>query len=134
MWQLVYHGIVLSNPYARTVNPSKSESREDLLKVIEYGGRPQIYYYARFVDDGKDWIGEGDYRTEDPKKILEDAEEIKALTDEYEELALLQYEFMEKHEEIRENVFATEYSDGTRIICDYNTLTYQIAEKGKALK
>ena len=42
----------------------------------------------------------------------------------------LQYEFMEKHEEIEKNVFCTTYSDGTKIIVDYNNETYKV-EKGE---
>ena len=60
-WQLVYHGIVASNPYSRTINAVISETEDDLLKIIEYGGKPQLYYYARFVDDGTDWIAKGDF-------------------------------------------------------------------------
>ena len=125
-WQLVYHGIVLSNPYARTINSPKSEDREDFLKIVEYGGRPHVYYNAKFVTDGSDWIGDGDYRTESKEKIWNDAKGVKALAEEYDRLAYLQYEFMVRHEEVEEKVFETEYSDGTIIVCDYNTLTYRL--------
>lgn len=128
-WHLVYHGIVLSNPYARTINPYKSEDMQDFLKIVEYGGRPHIYYYAQFVNDGTNWIGDGDYRTDSDEKILSDAKEIKALADEYDKLSYLEYEFMIRHTEVEENVFETEYSDGSVTVCDYNTLTYKLYKK-----
>lgn len=125
-WQLVYHGIVVSNPYARTVNPLRSENPDDLLKVIEYGGRPQTYYYSQFVNDGRDWIGKGDLTVESDEAIEEGAVQMKQLSDLYDELSYLQYEFMEAHDEIQPGVFKTVYSDGSATIVDYNKKEYQL--------
>ena len=125
-WQLVYHGIVVSNPHSRTVNPLRSDNPDDLLKVVEYGGRPQAYYYAKFVSDGTDWIGKGDLTVESDEAIDEGAAEMKRLTDLYDELSYLQYEFMEEHEEIEPGVFKTTYSDGSATVVDYNTKEYKL--------
>ena len=125
-WQLVYHGIVVSNPYSKTVNPLRSDNPDDLLKVIEYGGRLQAYYYAKFVSDGSDWIGKGDLTVESDEAINEGAEEIKRMEEIYDELSYLQYEFMEDHAEISPGVFKTVYSDGSATIVDYNKKEYQL--------
>ena len=56
LWHMVYHGYVMGNPYTTTVNPDK----EDWLKIVEYGGRPAIYFYSQFVTpDGErgNWMG-----------------------------------------------------------------------------
>ena len=123
-WQIVYHGIVASNPYARTVNFATSESKDDMLKVIEFGGKPQIYYYAKFVNDGKDWIGKGDLYCHNPELIELSTIHVKETADMYKEMSYLQYEFIDNHIEIEPNVFETTYSDGTVILVDYNKKTY----------
>jgi len=51
---------------------------------------------------------------------------LKDAHDEYEALKHLQYEFMENHEKIAENVYRTTYSDGTAITVDYNKETYTV--------
>ena len=130
-WQLVYHGIVASNPYARTVNYVLSDHREDMLKVIEYGGKPQLYYYAHFVSDGTDWIGKGDFRCNTNEEVEFSAVKAKETMDAYRELAYLQYEFMEEHKEIAPNVFAVTYSDGSIVTVDYNQKTYTLKKENR---
>ena len=125
-WQLIYHGIVPNNTYARTVNYLISENKDDFLKVLEYGGKPQIYYYAQFVSDGTDWIGKGDFHCNTDEERAFSAKKVKETIDIYNTMQYLQYEFMEKHEEISENVFKTTYSDGSEMIVDYNEKTYKL--------
>ncbi len=132
LFQLVYHGIVLSNPYSRTVNAILGE-RDDMLKVIEYGGRPQMYYYARFVDDGSDWIGKVDFFCHTDAERRESALKVKETLDILREFAPLQYEFMEKHDEIADGVFVITYSDGSVVTVDYNKQTYTL-KKGEAVR
>ena len=123
-WQLVFHGIVLSNPYSRTINAMLNPSADDMLKVIEYGGKPQLYYYAHFVDDGSDWIGRLDLYCHTKKERKESAEVVKKTQDVWSELGYLQFEFMEKHEEIADGVFKVTYSDGSKVTVNYNDKTY----------
>ena len=59
IWQLVYNGIILSTPFTTTVNYT-AQNRVSQLKLIEFNGRPVFYFYSRFKDDGKNWMGEGD--------------------------------------------------------------------------
>ena len=130
-WQMIYHGIVVSNPYARTVNTFRSSSPDDLLKVIEYGGRPQGYYYAKFVSNGTDWISDDNLVCDTDEALEAGTRDIKTLTDIYDELCYLQYEFMEEHEELAPGVFKTLYSDGSYTVVDYNTKQYKLV-KGAA--
>lgn len=124
--QLVFHGIVLSNPQASTVNAGLSSDPAAMLKVIEYGGRPAIYYYSKFVSNGKDWIGDKDFRMSNPEEINEGVIAAKQMYDTYEELSYLQYELMESHEKLSKNVYVTTYSDGTKVRVDYNKNTYSL--------
>ncbi len=128
-WQIVYHGIVASNPYARTVNPLASANKDDLLKLIEYGGKPQIYYYAQFVSDGTNWIGKGDFHCNTKEEIEDSTKLIKETLDLYKQLSYLQYEFIENHKEIAPNVFEITYSDSSVITVDYNKKTYSLTRK-----
>lgn len=125
-WQIAYHGIVASNPYARTVNFAASENKDDMLKVIEFGGKPQIYYYAKFVNDGKDWIGKGDFNCHTCEGIENSTKYIKETADMYKDLSYLQYEFIENHIEKEPNVFETTYSDGSVTVVDYNKKSYSL--------
>jgi len=125
-WQLVYHGIVMSNPYSRTVNAVLGDDMDDILKVIEYGGKPQIYLYAHFVDDGTDWIGRNDFYCHTDEERRESAAGIKKTMDIFGELSYLQYEFMENHEKLADGVYRTTYSDGTAITVDYNSKNYTV--------
>ena len=125
-WQIVYHGIVASTPYSKTVNAVASDNKDDLLKVIEFGGKPQIYYYAQFVDDGKDWIGKGDFRCDSREYIDFSTECVKKSEDIYKELSYLQYEYIEDHREVSPGVYKITYSDSSVITVDYNKKTYTL--------
>ena len=125
-WQIVYHGIVASNPYTRTVNYAASSTKDDMLKVIEFGGKPLFYYYSKFVNDGKDWIGKGDFHCNTPDEIENSTKYIKETADTYNELSYLQYEFIDNHEETEPNVFVTTYSDGSKVTVDYNKKCYTL--------
>ena len=132
-WQLVYHGIILSNPYSRTINALLSKDKEDILKVIEYGGKPQMYYYGHFVDDGSDWLGKVDLHCHTEEERKESADVVKNTLDIWNEMSYLQFEFMEKHEEISDGVFNVTYSDGSIVTVDYNNKTYSL-QKGASSK
>ena len=129
-WQLVYHGIVASNPYTRTVNYAASCTKDDMLKVVEFGGKPQMYYYAKFVSDGNDWIGKGDLGCSTDEEIAFSTNMAKETVDAYNEISYLQYEFMEEHKETSPNVFEITYSDGSVVTVDYNNQTYAL-KRGK---
>ena len=128
--QLVFHGIVLSNPQSATVNAALNKNPAAMLKTIEYGGRPAIYYYSKFVSNGKDWMGDKDFRMSTSEERAESVEAAKRTYDIYNELSYLQYEFMEKHEKLEDNVYRVTYSDGSEITVDYNKNTYEL-KKGR---
>ena len=117
-WQLVYHGIIISNPFYSTIDPTfdrKVDKFSDnnlrystfktadiqMLKVVEYGGRPVFYYV--------------DYKNLKP---------IKKAHDIYEKVKYLQYEFMDFHDELSPSVSLTRYSNGDEIICNYSEKAY----------
>lgn len=118
IWQLVYHGIILSNPFTTTVNPT-IKGRASELKLVEFGGRPNFYIHANFKSSGNNWMGEQDLTCETDAALKRTVSMIKKGADEYSKLYPLQYCFMENHEELQPKVFITVYSDGTEIITNY---------------
>ena len=103
-WELVYHGIILSNPDKITQNkldPFLS------LKLVEFGGRP-IYYSAGNL-----------------KAIQESYEAFKPLRH-------LQRELMEEHEILEKGVTRTVYADGSEIVCNYSDAVF--SWKGREVK
>lgn len=120
LWQLAYHGIILSNPFYSTIDyncprPSGNEPHTWLdqptrrLKLFEFGGRPTFYFNP--------------YRDLTP---------IKAAYDEYQPMKYLQYEFMDAHDEIAKDVFRTRYSDGSEVITNYSGTDFRY--KGTTVK
>ena len=61
LWELVYHGSILYNITPDTTNYTIKE-KDKGLKVVEYGGRPAIYFYSWHIDSGDhaDWLGKVD--------------------------------------------------------------------------
>lgn len=90
------------------------------------GGRPAVYYYSKFVSNGKDWMGDTDFTVASPEKIQRDTNALKMQMDQYNELQYLQYEFMENHEKIADNVYQITYSDGSVVMVDYNEMKYTL--------
>jgi len=125
LWQIVYHGYIMGNPYTTTVNPSY----RDMLKVIEYGGRPVAYFYSQFVTptEGRgNWMGDQDYTCGSEKERVTSVSRIKETYELYKKISFLQTEFIERHEEIADNVYRTMYSNGVETIVDYNNEEFKI--------
>ena len=129
LWEIVFHGTVLSNPFTCSVNAAVKDKRSQ-LKSIEFGSRPTIYYYSAFVtpQDGGlgNWMGNTDITCNDQADLERSVDCVKQVYEEYKERRYLQTEFMESHEEIAPQVYEITYSDGSKIVVDYNKETYQL--------
>ncbi len=114
IWQIAFHGIIMSNPFWDTVDPTyeyprgifkKNEHKwERILNVVEFGGRPS-FYFANYKKSG--------------------LEPVKEMYELYQPLKYLQYEFIDEHKEISPKVFLTRYSDGSETVCNYNDTEIQ---------
>lgn len=124
LWSLVYHGIILSNPSAETVNyPAKSW--RERLKCHEYGGRPAIYVHSRFVDGANsNWMGNLDITVESDEALERSVQSIRRAYDDYQSVKHLQTQYMEKHEEIAPNIIRVVYSGGDCMIFNYSDAAY----------
>ena len=125
-WQLVYHGIILSNPfyctidaYYERVGKHYSDSLDRfayfdnaqtrVLKLHEFGGRP-IFYYTRY----------------------EDIAPVKQAYEDYKKLSHLQYFYMDDHRELAPGVFLTRYSNGEELVTNYSPEPF--AYRGRSVK
>lgn len=117
-WQLVYHGIVLSNPYSATIN-STFKDKNTVKKMLEYGGRPSYYFYSAFMGNGANWMGNIDARCDTTEEMKASIAKIKEGYELYQKYSVLHTAFMDKHEEIADNVYQITYSNGEKIIIDY---------------
>lgn len=120
LWQLVYHGIILSNPSSETVNyPIKDWQTQ--LKFQEHGGRPLFYFYSKFVGgDRANWMGDLDLTANTPEELRVGVGHIKAAYETYRQLQSLQLSFMDKHEWLTDQVCQTWYADGSSYVFNYS--------------
>ena len=112
-WQLVYHGIVVSNPFYATIDAyierkgrlyadnmitynTFGDAETRILKLQEFGGRP-VFYYTKY----------------------EDVAPLKRAYDDYRQRSHLQYCFMDDHRELAPDVFLTRYSNGEETVTNY---------------
>lgn len=131
IWQLVYNGIILSNPFTESVNPTTKDKLTQ-TKLAEFNGRPIYYFYSQFKEDKKHWMGSTDLRCATDKELTEAVGFIKQGHDEFNALAPLQFEFMEQHEQIADGVFRTAFSNGSEIIANYSVGVFR--HKGKPVQ
>ncbi len=120
LFQLVYHGIILSNPFTGTLNyPTKAPHKR--LKFIEFGGRPLFVWYANFLSNTGNWMGKDkeDLTCATDDELRAGVAAIKRGYDEFERLSDLQFEFMDDHRLLADDVSLTAYSDGTRVVVNH---------------
>ena len=117
-WQLVYHGIILSNPFPPTCNFTIKDAATRLM-LTEFGGRPFFYFYSNYRDNGNAWMGVEDLTCENDETLKASVAKIKEGYDEFNALSHLQPEFMERHEAVDKDVYRAVYSNGAEIICNY---------------
>jgi len=131
IWQLVYNGIILNNPFTTTVNYT-AQDRASQLKLVEFNGRPIFYFYSKFLSNGKNWMGDGDLGCATADELRASVAKIKKGQDEYAALSSLQFEFMNEHEQLASGVFRTAFADGTEIVTNYGASEY--AYKGQTVQ
>jgi len=126
LWQVAYNGIIMSQPYWATVDASYGRGKDKLkkvsdpkrrkdihqmsemndylwdaahrtLKVWEYGGRPTFYFQ--------------NYETLVPMKEMYDA---------WQPMKHLIYEFIDRHDQLAENIFRTRWANGEEVVVNYS--------------
>ena len=119
-WQMVYNGIVLSTPFRTMINCTANPDRRSLLKLAEFGGRPTYYVHSVFVTGRPPSMGTIDLELTTDEKLWQSARWIKEGCDEYNRRSALQFRFMDRHEDLGGGIFRVTYSDGSRLVGNYN--------------
>ena len=121
LWQIAFHGLVLSNPMPTTVNYT-AKGQASIMKLLEFGGRPTFYMYSEFFEDGKkkNWMGDTDLRCGNQKEFDHAIDCLAQGYNHVKELSYLQYEFLDEHKEIAKDVFKCTYSDGSIMLFNYS--------------
>ena len=123
-WELVYHGIILSNPLSATVNYTiKKPIRK--AQLMSVAGRPLMYIYSKF-GESKNWMGDDDLHCADEADIERTVSAIKEAYELHETYKWLQYEFMERHERLPDGASRVTFSDGTVITANPAEGTFEV--------
>lgn len=89
LWQIVFNGIILSNPATECTNYTIKDPYTR-LKLVEFGGRPMFYLYSAFRDNGDNWMGNSDLVCVDAAAAARSVEAIKRGYVEFSKLSRLQ--------------------------------------------
>ena len=124
IWHIVFNGYLLHNPASQTVNFTLKEPFY-ALRNVEYAARPMFYFYSAFVDNPKkNWMGNADITYKDRADLEKSVAAIKQGYDLFKQWKHLQFETMEQHDKLAEGVYCSTYSDGTRVVVNYNKEPY----------
>ncbi len=129
-WELVYHGIILSNPSSGTVNYAVKEPRRK-AELMAVAGRPLMYLYSKF-GESMNWMGNDDLHCADDADIDRTVAAIKEAYELHETYKWLQYEFMERHERLSDGTSRVTFSDGTVITANPAEGTFEVIRGEKA--
>ena len=122
LWEIVYHGIILFNQSHKTINYPVKDNKER-LKLYESGGRPTFYLYSKFSVGNPDedcWDKE-DLTITSEENLKFTADKIASAYDEFKKFRHLQTEFIDKYLKVADGVYETTYSNGEKIVVDYNS-------------
>lgn len=134
LYQLVYHGTVLYCPSGDTINSTMGNTKK-VLRVVEYGGRPAIYIYQKFMDmdrGGFEFLGKVNPICDTDADLKETVEDIKKASDLYKALEPIRYSEMVNHLEVAKGVFKTSYANGKYTLVNYND--FDVSFEGFSIK
>lgn len=122
IFQLVYNDSVLSCPAGDLVN-STLGNKKKVLKVVEYGGKPAIYFNSQFMDLDKGgfvFLGDNDLLCDTDEHLRKSVAAVKRAEDLMKELEPIRYKAMTNHQKLEEGVFKTSYENGAYTVVNYN--------------
>ena len=126
VWEVAYHGIVLYNPVATTVNFT-AQPPADRLELSMRGGKPAMYFYSKFRTGKKDWMGENDLTCENQEALTRSVAWIKEALEIYRPFAEKQTVFMRSYEILENGLQIATYEDGSAVCGNFTDqpVTYQ---------
>jgi hypothetical protein len=127
-WHIVYHGIVLYNSFTDSVNTMIKKDKTLALNNYEYGGRPVAYFYSKFLSDGGQWMGDEDLVCETDEQLHYAVKKIKEDYDKYQTISDLQFEFIEEHKILTDEVSVVTYSNGAILVINRSSKVFDYKE------
>ena len=127
LFEVAYHGTVLYNPTATTVNYTAQPPAERLSMILR-GGKPAMYFYSKFRTGGqKNWMGENDLTCATDEELRRSVALIKEACDEQLALADKQFLYMERYDILENGIEKATYSDGSAIVGNFSDtpVTYE---------
>ncbi len=119
LWQIVYNGTILQNPYTNTINAAIKEQK-DRLTAVEFCARPTFYIYSKFVDKPNgNWMGEVDLRCDTDEEMRETVARIRETCEDFAPRAALEYAFIRRHDILTDSVRRLTFEDGTMLYVNY---------------
>ena len=119
LFEVSYHGTVLYNPTATTVNYT-AQPPEERLSMIMRGGKPAMYFYSKFRTGGNgNWMGENDLTCATDEALQWSVARIKEAAEEQAALADMQLLFMERYDFFENGIQKATYSDGSAIVGNF---------------
>ena len=71
-------------------------------------------------------MGREDFLCDTEEQLVDSVAKIKTMAEDYDLLKPERYEFIDSHHKLQDNVYETVYSNGTRVIVDYDKETFEI--------
>ena len=119
LFEVAYHGTVLYNPTATTVNYTAQPPAERLSMILR-GGKPAMYFYSKFRTGGAlNWMGENDLTCATDEALRWSVARIKEACDEQLSLADKYLLFMDRYDILDNGIEIATYSDGSRIVGNF---------------
>ncbi len=122
VWEVAYHGTVLYNPIATTVNCT-AQSPADQLTLLLRGGKPAMYLHSKFRANGKDWMGDGDLTCQNKEAIARSVRLIKEALEIYTPFAEKQLIFMRSYDILDNGLEIATYEDGSAVCGNFSDAT-----------
>ena len=117
LWELIYHGIMLSTPCTQTVNYTAKSPKEAVVAQL-LNGKPTFYFYSRFCGDGMaNWMGEDDLTCGTKEELERSVSLIKEAYDRYcAGGADRQFSYIRSYEQPKDDLYVVTYENGDCLI------------------
>lgn len=129
LWQIVFNGIILSNPATECTNYTIKDPYTR-LETRRVRGKADVLSLFGIQGQRRQLDGNSDLVCGDAAAAARSVEAIKRGYVEFSKLSRLQKVFMDSHSEIGEGVFLTKYADGTEVVCNYSPEVFMYKGKG----
>jgi len=127
IWQIVYHGSILSMPFAECTNYT-IQGNQARLSIVEFGGRPMFYVNSDYMT-GLRCMGKKDLYLFTDGDMERTVAEIKRGADEFARLSDLQYETIEDHRLLSPGVAKTVYGNGSETVVNWSDSAFSYKDK-----